>query len=455
MIDRTLGRHYECEFASSVSQAREKLLSGTFHLALCDIQMPGESGLVLAEEIIRDRPQTAVVLITGEDDPEVAEHAFSFGVHGYLVKPFWPGQLRITTMNALRRHELELAQKAHSKTLEARLQKLMDQAPVPIYIKDRDGRYILANQVANEVAGLHSGDLVGLTDEAIMSPEGAHHAQLTDAVVLERGETYAAEETIVVGGEEAAFLTVKFPYIDDQGEVIGVTGISADITAQKQAERLHQDLAAVQKKAIEDLRASRQETVERLAKAIELRDASTGQHVSRMAIISAFLGSQLGLDADRVALLRSAAPMHDVGKIATPDEILNKPGSLSAAEREEMERHTVTGHEILSNSESKLLQIAATIALTHHEYFDGRGYPKGLAGDAIPFEGRIAAVADVFDALLSDRCYRPRYAVGEAVRMMKEGRGTHFDPRIVDVLLEHLEEVLSLRGKPSPQRSSV
>jgi putative two-component system response regulator len=137
--------------------------------------------------------------------------------------------------------------------------------------------------------------------------------------------------------------------------------------------------------------------------------------------------------------------MHDVGKIATPSEILRKPGPLTSAEREEMKRHTTIGHEILADSESELLRLAASIALTHHEYYDGSGYPRGLVGEEIPLEGRITAIADVFDALLSDRHYRPALTVEETVEVIKEGRGGQFDPRIADILLEHLDEALLLR----------
>jgi putative two-component system response regulator len=149
---------------------------------------------------------------------------------------------------------------------------------------------------------------------------------------------------------------------------------------------------------------------------------------------------------DRVDLLCLAAPMHDVGKIGTSDQILRKPGPLTSKEGKEMERHTVIGHEILADSESELLNIAATIALTHHERYDGSGYPQGLAGEEIPLEGRIVAVADAFDALLSDRCYRPALPPAETIAVIEEERGTHFDPQIADVLLDHREQALSLRG---------
>jgi PAS domain S-box-containing protein len=446
LVERTLSGMYECEFAGSVADARKRLAEHDVDLALCDIQMPNESGLVLVEEIARDHPHTAIVLVTGVDDHEVARQAFEMGAQGYLVKPFWPGQLLITTMNALRQCELEIAQRAHSKALEDRLQTLMDRAPVPIYIKDRERRYVIANRVAHEVAGLAPNDLVGLADKDFMPPAAERHVAVTDQRILDDGGTYEAEETIVVGENERTFFTVKFPYVDDTGQIAGISGISTDITDRRKAEELREELAIAQVRAIEELTASRQETVERLAKALEMHDGETGRHVNRMAVIAAFLAGRLGLDRDRVLLLRTAAPMHDVGKVATPDGVLRKQGPLTSAEREVMERHTTVGHEILADSESELLQLAATIALTHHERFDGGGYPRGLAGDEIPIEGRITAVADVFDALLSDRCYRSALSVEDAVEVMKEGRGTHFDPRVIDALLDNLEEALSLRG---------
>jgi PAS domain S-box-containing protein len=362
LIDRTLGDRFECEFAGDVAEARQRLGESDFDLAMCDIQMPGESGLVLAEEITGTRPEIAVVLVTGIDDPEVARKALEFGVSGYLVKPFWPGQLLITAINALRRHELELAQKAHSRTLEERIQMLMDAAPVPIYIKDRERRYTIANKVAHEVAGLEPNELVGKTDADFMRPESERIAAESDRMILKSGETYEAEETMTVAGQEKTFLTVKFPYVDDAGQIAGISGISTDITGKRQAEELQEQLAIAQQQAIEELRASRQETVERLTLAIEMHDAETGRHVSRMASTAAFLAGRLGMDPEEVTLLRTAAPMHDVGKVATPDEILRKPGPLTPEEREEMQRHTTVGHEILSGSDSPLLQMAADVA---------------------------------------------------------------------------------------------
>jgi PAS domain S-box-containing protein len=449
LVDHALGEQYRCEFAANVTQAHKKLASTTYQLALCDIQMTGGSGLALAEEITEEHPEIAVVLVTEKDDPEVARQAFGLGghgVHGYLVKPFWPGQLLITAMNALRRRELENSERAYRLNLEERRQTIIDMAPMPIYVKDDAYRYVFANAQADTLAGQERGHLLGQTDEAIMSAEALAHTRAVDRRILAEGTTYEAEETLEMGGAERTFQTVKFPLLDERGSATAVCGICTDVTAQREALALRDELSAAQQDAIDELHLSRQETVERLTKAIELHDSSTGKHVDQMAKVAALLGTCLGLDPEQVQLLRLAAPMHDVGKIATPSEILRKPGPLTSEEREEMNRHTTIGHEILADSESELLRVAATIALTHHERFDGSGYPKGLAGTEIPLEGRITAVADVFDALLSDRPYRPALTVEETVEILGKDGGGQFDPQIVGLLLDHLDEALSLRG---------
>jgi PAS domain S-box-containing protein len=447
LMDRALGDTYECEFAGSIEEARDQLGTGTFQLAICNLDSADSDGLDLAREIVRDHPETAtVVLVTGEDDPEAAKSLFAHGVFGYLVEPFWPGQLLITVMSALRRRDLEIAAKAHSQNLEDRRQTIIDMAPIGIYAKDISGHYVVANDKASELAGLQPGELVGLTDEAFLSPDELEIGSISFQRVLEERTPHEREDTVEIGGEVKTFKSIRFPLLDEGGEITAVGGISVDITAERAAVRLRDELTATQEKAIEELRLSRQETIEGLTKAIELHDSSTGEHVDRMAAIASFLAAQIGFDSDQIRLLRAAAPMHDVGKIGISAEILCKPGALTAEEREAMERHTVVGHKIFAHFESELSRVAASIALTHHERFDGSGYPQGLEGDEIPIEGRITAVADVFDALLTDRSYRSALSTDDAVAVMRDGTGTQFDPDIVDVLLDNLEEALAIRG---------
>ncbi|HEY5160928.1 MAG TPA: HD domain-containing phosphohydrolase, partial [Gaiellaceae bacterium] len=190
-----------------------------------------------------------------------------------------------------------------------------------------------------------------------------------------------------------------------------------------------------------------EETVQRLAAAAELRDVDTGKHIARMSEYTAIIARRFGLSEEHIELLRIASPMHDVGKIGIPDSILLKPGKLSAEERRAMEEHATIGHSILADSQTKLLRMGALLALTHHERWDGSGYPHGLPGEEIPIEGRIAAIADVFDALTSDRIYRPAYDVRQALEIMAAQRGHDFDPQVFDAFLDVLDEILAVRER--------
>jgi putative two-component system response regulator len=190
-----------------------------------------------------------------------------------------------------------------------------------------------------------------------------------------------------------------------------------------------------------ELRMSRAETIQRLSVAAEYRDYETGRHIERMSAYCGLLFAMVEDDPSRAEEVRMASKMHDVGKIGIPDGVLLKPGRLTTEERKIMERHTEIGHRILSGSRSELLDMAAEIAHCHHERVDGRGYPRGLRGDDIPLLGRIAAIADVFDALSTDRVYREAFPPSEAVRIMEEGRGTQFDPGLLDLFLGSLDRM--------------
>jgi putative two-component system response regulator len=187
------------------------------------------------------------------------------------------------------------------------------------------------------------------------------------------------------------------------------------------------------------------DTVERLAIVAEFRDKVTARHIRRMSEYSAIIARGLGLPPSEVELILHASRMHDVGKIAVPDAILRKPSTLDGPEMDVMRGHPAIGSRILDNSTSQLLQAGRVIALCHHERWDGAGYPHGLRGDKIPLWGRICAVADVFDAVTSERPYKPAYSNIEAFQIIRDGRGSQFDPRIVDVFFEHTEEVLAVQ----------
>lgn len=189
-------------------------------------------------------------------------------------------------------------------------------------------------------------------------------------------------------------------------------------------------------RALEDAQI---EIIERLAMAAEFRDDNTGQHTQRVGQTSALVAQQLGWGDSMVNLIRRAAPLHDIGKIGVPDQILLKPGRLTPEEFEIVKAHTVVGARILSGSRFPLLQMAEQIALAHHEHWDGEGYTSGLKQDAIPLPGRIVAIADVFDALMQQRPYKPAWPLGEAIAEIERQRGRQFDPQVADAFLRVMD----------------
>jgi len=186
------------------------------------------------------------------------------------------------------------------------------------------------------------------------------------------------------------------------------------------------------------------EIVNRLALAAEHRDSNTGMHIIRMAYYSLIIARNLGLSQEQQQMIFRAAPLHDVGKLGISDEILLKPGKLTPDEFLVMQRHTIIGDQILCNSASVLIQTAQEIAVSHHEKYDGSGYPKGLVGNAIPLSGRIIAVADVFDALTSKRPYKEAWSFEQAISYIKESSGSSFDPSCVEAFIKKLDEIESV-----------
>ncbi|MES2323309.1 MAG: HD domain-containing phosphohydrolase [Pseudomonadota bacterium] len=198
---------------------------------------------------------------------------------------------------------------------------------------------------------------------------------------------------------------------------------------------------------MEELRETRLEIVQRLGLAAEYRDNETGLHVIRMSHFSRLLGKAAGMGGYEADDLLHAAPMHDVGKIGIPDRILQKPGALDPDEWAIMQTHVTIGAEIIGAHASGMLALARSIALSHHERWDGLGYPYGLAGEAIPFEGRIVAIADVFDALTSVRPYKVAWSVADAAAYLEKEKGRHFDAALVDLFLERLPQIVAIRDK--------
>jgi putative two-component system response regulator len=310
-------------------EAMAEAIGGDVAVALVDLHMPTRDGRWLLERLAAGAEDTAVIMLTGDTDLQVALECLQRGAVHYLTKPVEPQDLAHAVSRAMENRRIRLENRAHRERLEE-------------LVRERT-------------------------------------AELTTA-------TRALEE-------------------------------------------------------------SQQEAIYRLSSAAEYRDEETGFHIVRMAQYSVVVAEEMGLEQHFVSRLLLAAPMHDVGKIGISDAILLKPGKLTPEEFEVMKTHTVIGGRILSDSTSPLMQMAETIALTHHERWDGSGYPRGLRETDIPIEGRITALADVFDALTSKRVYKPAFSVETALAIIESESGAHFDPAVVDAFLGRLEDVLAIRTR--------
>ncbi|MBV8424925.1 MAG: response regulator [Candidatus Eremiobacteraeota bacterium] len=206
------------------------------------------------------------------------------------------------------------------------------------------------------------------------------------------------------------------------------------------------------RKATSELLDRERESIFQLLRIAEFRDKDTASHIIRMGHLAALLAEKLGDSPENVEMLRLAAPMHDIGKVATPDHILLKRGKLTPEEWVIMREHTTAGYELLAKSTSRLLQAGSEIAFTHHEKYDGSGYPRGLRGEKIPMWGRITALVDVFDALTSERPYKRAWTLTETLERIKMDRGSHFDPELVDKFMTIIPEINTIKARYSDAR---
>lgn len=259
--------------------------------------------------------------------------------------------------------------------------------------------------------------------------------------------TAVTEKDVRHQGLEASandFLNKPVDKIEFQARVKNMLALRrAQVQLQNRAEWLAEEV----RKATQELVASEHELIFRLSKAAEYRDPETGAHILRMSNYSKLIAKNLGLPETEQDLLLTAAPMHDIGKIGIPDQILLKPGRLDEQELNIMRKHAEYGAALLQNSTTLLTQTAEIVAASHHEKYDGSGYPKGLKGDEIPLYGRIVAVADVFDALTSVRPYKKAWSIAEAKQYVIDHSGTHFDPKCVAAFLDDWDEVLAINAR--------
>jgi Response regulator containing a CheY-like receiver domain and an HD-GYP domain len=234
------------------------------------------------------------------------------------------------------------------------------------------------------------------------------------------------------GGFQRTLSTVIVGIHNQQGDIHSLMSLSQDISETIQ---LNEDIIENQK-----------DLIYVLGEVVENRSQETGMHIKRVALISELLALKYGLSEEYAAMIKVASPLHDIGKIAIPDDILHKPGKLSETEYKVMQRHADLGYQLLNKLDKPLIKMAATIAHEHHEFYNGQGYPAGLTGEHIAIEARIVSLVDVFDALSTRRIYKEPWTDEEVIEYLKSNKGVQFDPELVDLFMDNLDEIIHIRN---------
>ena len=336
----------------------------------------------------------------------------------------------------LKRHEFLDFHIALNKTLEKRLGKggmsiIYERFSVPISASSMAGYCALTGKILN------FPDMQSL-------PEGTGFRHNRD---FDQKANYDTHSMLTVPMHDRVGLCVGVLQLVNATENDRIVPFDSDAEMLIQAFASQAGVSIVNAQLDQELNRAHQETLFRLSTAAEYRDKETSNHIKRMSHYSRIIAREYGLPKDEVATIYASSPMHDVGKIGIPDHILQKPGALDAEERTIMETHAIIGAHILKESNVSVVRQAAIVALTHHEKFDGTGYPRKMKGRNIPIEGRIVALADVFDALSSKRCYKDPWPEAKVLALLTEQKGKHFDPEMVDCLFKCMEEVRHIQNQ--------
>ena len=307
---------------------------------------------------------------------------------------------------------------------------------------NHEGNIIYISEAFKKISEYTEDELIGKSHKTLKSDlndKGVYH-KLWETISNKKiwmGELINKSKS----GKTYTLQTIITPEYDKDGNFLNYTSISQDITAQKLVEKANTEIEILN----EDIVATQKEIIFRLGALAESRSKETGLHVKRVAKYSKLLALYYGLEEEEAEIIKTASPMHDIGKIAIPDAILNKPARYTAEEFEIMKTHAQIGYDMLKDSKKEILKAAAIIAYEHQEKYDGSGYPRGLKGEEIHIYGRITAIADVFDALGSERVYKKAWLDKDIFKLFKNESGRHFDPLLIKLFFDNLDEFLKIR----------
>jgi PAS domain S-box-containing protein/putative nucleotidyltransferase with HDIG domain len=403
--------------AVSGEEAIEKAHQLEPDLILMDIMLDGDLNGIEAAQEIRDTLSIPVIYTTALSGEEVIERAQITDPYGYLIKPIEEKELLISIEIALRRHDFE----KKLEESEKRFRTLFEESKDAVYIRDSEGNYIDLNRSMLQLFGYEREDLEHFNvNDLFDDPEDM---RAFEKALQENGFVKDFEVKMRRKDGSGLICVTTANALRENGTTTGYQGIIRDITDKKRSE---EEI----RRGYERLRKTIDGIVQAMSLTVETRDPYTAGHQKRVAGLAVAIAEEMGLDSNQIAGIRMAGEIHDIGKIYVPSEILSKPGKITDAEFSIIKTHPLVGYEILKSIEFPWP--IAQIVYQHHERMDGSGYPQGLSGDDLLIEARIMTVADVVEAMASDRPYRPALGIDVALDEIQKNSGLYYDPDAVD-----------------------
>jgi len=400
-------------------------------LIISDITMPNMNGIEMSRMVRKQNKDIPIILLTAHDDASLVVNALNAGVNHYMLKPIETHNL-LNEVIHYKNEQFHKDEVVRSLKLLKQYRDIIDDTTI-LSKTDLKGKITYANNEFYKISGYSENELIGSSHNIVRHPDTEKSTFRNMWKTIKSGKNWSGNiKNLAKDG--SVYYTKAFisPIKNHDDEIIEYIAIRHDITEIVEA-----------RNKIEE---SQREMIYRMGEIGETRSKETGQHVKRVAEYSYLLAILSGLSEEDSMLLKNVSPMHDIGKVAIADAILNKAGTLTNEEFNQMKSHAVAGYELLYNSSQPMLQAAAIVANEHHEKYDGTGYPNGKKAEEIHIYGRITSLADVFDALGSNRVYKKAWDLEDILLFIKENRATQFDPKLVDLFFDNLDKFLDIRN---------
>ena len=439
-------RNYNAITAEDAKEGFELLSKEQVNVIVLDMELPDRHGTDVLRELKsrHEYEDIPVIILSGNSNQEIVRECLKIGSFDFIRKPFNIEEFVLKVDMAVRLNKNDLALKKAKNSVEHQLdetnlltKEYQDAINKTNILAHTDTNHIITsvNEKFCELIGLDESEVIGKTHLALFNNTLSMQKKYDTIIeTIENSEVWSGKIVHKKSSGELLYTeTTVMPIYDTNNKIIEYLWMSSDIT----------DIMSIRYE-IED---AQKELIYKMGEIAESRSQETGYHVKRVAECSKKLALLAGMDEDAAETLYYASPMHDIGKVAIPDNILNKPGKLDSDEWKIMQTHAEIGYDIFKDSKRPILQAASIVAYTHHEKFDGSGYPRALQGEDIPIYGRITAIIDVFDALASDRVYKKAWDIEDVRQFFVANRGSHFDPNLTDLFLENFDTFVTIRDK--------